>query len=697
MKKFFLAMLSVTLLSLPSTAQNVNIPDANFKAALLANAVLNANVDGEISVAEAAAYTGPLDVSNKSIASLTGIEAFTSLTTLYVNQNLLTGVVDISANVALTEFDCENNAVTRLDISANTALVNLYCSHNALTSLNVRNGNNLNFSTFYAIDNPNLLCIEVDSVAWATANWTVGNGNIDAAASFSIECGPFVTIPDSSFRVNLLANTAINTLNDGQISVAEAAAFSGTLSVINKGIHDLTGIEAFTALTNLNCNNNSLTHLNLSANTALTHLQCANNDLDSLNVSNNTALTNLNCAGNLLTSLDISANTALTTLQCTSNDLDSLDVSNNPALTSLTCHFNYLTSLDVSANTALTSLQCTNNSLTSLDVSGNTALITLNCSKNPLDSVDVSNNAALTSLTCTDIFLTSLDVSNNPALITLNCNNNSLTGLNVSANVALKYLSCSNNSLTGLDISANTALTSLTYNNNSIPNLDFSNNMALTSLSCNDNNIDSLNVSAHTALITLSCSQNPITSLNLSNNPVLELLICSADSLTSLDLSGNPLLTFLYCDSNTLTSLNLRNGHNTTLYNFKAQGNPNLPCIEVDDVAWSTANWTVANGSIDSTASFSLDCISTVGIAEPEQKFVVFPNPAKGSLTIEQRLTTGNSPQVFTLLNAQGQLVLSGALQKQTSTLDISALSSGIYFLRLSEGEQVVTRKIVIE
>jgi len=696
MKKFFLAILSVTLLSLTSTAQNVNIPDANFKAELLANAVLNANVDGEISVAEAAAYAGPLDVGNKGIADLTGIEAFTSLTTLYVYQNLLTSV-DISANVALTEFDCDNNAVTSLDISANTALVNLYCSHNALTSLNLRNGNNLNFTTFYAIDNPNLLCIEVDSVAWATANWTVANGNIDAAASFSLDCGPFVTIPDSSFRVNLLANAAINTINDGKISVAEAAAFSGTLSLINKGIHDLTGIEAFTALTNLNCNNNSLTNLNLSANTALTNLQCANNDLDSLNVSNNTALTNLNCAGNLLTSLDISANTALTFFQCTSNNIDSLDVSNNTALTNLICNFNSLTSLDVSANTALTSLQCSKNSLTNLDVSGNTLLRTLNCSFNPLDSVGVSNNAALTSLTCTDISLTSLDVSNNPALLTLNCNNNSLSSLNVSANVALTSLSCSNNLLTGLDLSANTALQGLVYSNNSIPNLDMSNNLALTTLTCNNNNIDSLNVSAHTALLGLSCNRNPIKRLNLSNNPLLEVLLCSANLLTSLDVSGNTRLASLYCDSNSLTSLNVRNGNNTNFSFLYAKANPDLRCIEVDDVAWSTANWTVANGSIDSTASFSLDCNSTVGIAEPEQKFVVFPNPATSSLTIEQRLTSGNSPQSFTFLNAQGQLVLSGVLDKQTSTLDISAFNKGIYFLRLTEGEQVANRKIVIE
>ena len=39
-------------------------------------------------------------------------------------------------------------------------------------------------------------------------------------------------------------------------------------------------------------------------------------------------------------------------------------------------------------------------------------------------------------------------------------------------------------------------------------------------------------------------------------------------------------------------------------YNFDALDNPNLSCIEVDDVNYSTTNWT----NIDSWANFSTDC-----------------------------------------------------------------------------------------
>src|SRR5690606_17346721 len=72
-------------------AQNVNIPDANFKNALLAHdPVIDTNSDGEIQVTEAEAITGALNVGSKSISDLTGIEAFVNLTELYCQDNLLT-------------------------------------------------------------------------------------------------------------------------------------------------------------------------------------------------------------------------------------------------------------------------------------------------------------------------------------------------------------------------------------------------------------------------------------------------------------------------------------------------------------------------------------------------------------------------------------------------------------------------------
>ena len=243
--------------------------------------------------------------------------------------------------------------------------------------------------------------------------------------------GQNVNIPDANFKAYLVGNSLINTNGDIEIQVSEATAFAGFINCGGLGISDLTGIEAFTALTDLNCEQNQLTSLDVSANTALTTLGCKFNQLTSLNVSVNTALTDLDCEQNILTSLDISANTALTQLYCQSNLLTSFNVSVNTNLVQVWCGDNQLTSLDVSANTALALLECSDNQLTSLDVTANTALIVLYCHSNQLTSLDVSVNTALTTLGCNSNQLDSLDVSVNTALENLGCENNNLFCLNV--------------------------------------------------------------------------------------------------------------------------------------------------------------------------------------------------------------------------------------------------------------------------
>ena len=203
--------------------------------------------------------------------------------------------------------------------------------------------------------------------------------------------GQNVNIPDANFKAYLIGNSEINTNGDTEIQVTEATVFTGVIDCIGLGISDLTGIEAFTALT---------------------YLGCFSNQLESLDVSNNTALEVLDCDYNQLTSLDVSNNTALEALGCQNNQLTSLDVSNNTALEVLYCGSNQLTSLDVSSNTALTLLDCQNNQLTSLDLSNNTALEVLYCNYNELTSLDVSNNTALTELYCVDNQLECLNVKN---------------------------------------------------------------------------------------------------------------------------------------------------------------------------------------------------------------------------------------------------------------------------------------------
>ena len=87
---------------------------------------------------------------------------------------------------------------------------------------------------------------------------------------------------------------------DGKVSTTEANAVH-EISVSNKKIQSLRGIQYFGKLTSLVCNNNQLRSLDVSKNTALTSLTCNYTQLTSLDVSKNTVLGLLACNYNQLT------------------------------------------------------------------------------------------------------------------------------------------------------------------------------------------------------------------------------------------------------------------------------------------------------------------------------------------------------------------------------------------------------------
>ena len=197
-----------------------------------------------------------------------------------------------------------------------------------------------------------------------------------------IEAYEIVNIPDANFKSYLIGNAAINTNGDSKIQRSEAETFTGGIFANGLNISDFTGLEAFIAVTELRCSDNSFSSLDVSKNTALTSLNCSYNSLSSLDIKNITALTSLDCSNNLLSSLSVSFNTALTNLECSNNSLTSLVVSNNLVLLTLDCPNNSLIDLDLDNNTTLTYLGCNDNSISSLDISNNTALTYLNCSSN---------------------------------------------------------------------------------------------------------------------------------------------------------------------------------------------------------------------------------------------------------------------------------------------------------------------------
>lgn len=148
-------------------AQYTYVPDDNFEQALLNmgyDFVLDDYV--ETSIIDTVSY---LYIVNQGITDLTGIEDFTQLSELFCNDNNL-----VSLNLASNEF-----------------LFEVICSNNNLTSLNLRNGNNSNLWYFMSFNNPSLICIDVDDIAWCEYNfavdtWTTFNNNCSVSNLNSI-------------------------------------------------------------------------------------------------------------------------------------------------------------------------------------------------------------------------------------------------------------------------------------------------------------------------------------------------------------------------------------------------------------------------------------------------------------------------------------------------------------------------------
>ena len=77
-----------------------------------------------------------LDLQNKNITSLAGIEYFTNLETLNCMGNQLT-TLDVTKLTSLELLDCRGNQLTALDVTGLTSLMFLVCNDNQLTALDV--------------------------------------------------------------------------------------------------------------------------------------------------------------------------------------------------------------------------------------------------------------------------------------------------------------------------------------------------------------------------------------------------------------------------------------------------------------------------------------------------------------------------------------------------------------------------------
>lgn len=514
MKKpvLFIICLACSLFTGALLAQDhTAIPDPKFEQALIDMGIDTDGLNGQVLTENINTLT-TLNIINKDIDSLYGIQAFVKLTSLNCSFNNLKAL-DVSNNTALQSLSISSNQISSISLSANLSLKSLVCASNQLDSLIVR-------------DNDSLTVIDC-------------SGN----------------------RLK-------------QLDVSDNILLS-SLTCSSNQLESLS-LLALDSLTFLDCSNNRINELDINQNLYLGTLLCAGNQLNSLDISVNDSLTFIDCSGNQLNTLDVSNNKFLTNLTCSSNQLTSFSVTENDSLTFLSCANNQIPSLDLSNNVKLLNLICTANLLTSLDLSNNLVLSTLDISVNLLTGLSVKSNMELTSLNCSNNQLTDLDISNgqNSILELFNSTNNpNLRCIKVDDPVAANgYPGWQKDAIATYNFTCNPTtyvpddnfeaalapyddianddfvptanienLTYLDISNQHISNLtgieDF---LALDTLDCSMNSLINLDMTRQEFLVYLDCSGNLLRALSLRNEP--------GSLLTYMDATINPFLTCIQVD-----------------------------------------------------------------------------------------------------------------------------------------------------
>ena len=303
-------VITLNLTILPGVVINeTTFPDEKFRAILLNYGIGSDGVMTE----EEAAQIKFLDVQDKGITDLTGIEYFPELQELGCADNNISSL-DVSKNKKLTFVWCSRNPLTSLNITGCTELTRLHTRDTQLTSLDL--STNTKIVEIYANNNPlNAIdvtgCPDLEWLQFPGANITT----LDVSKNSKLKTLDYSENKLTSLDVS--HNPLLETLSvwDGQLTTLDVS-HNPNLKI-------------------LYCDNNSFSELNLSNNTELEVLYCSDNQLTSLNVSGCSKLKDLRCQLNKLTTLDVSDCTALEVLNFRNNQLTTIDLSNNQALTEL--------------------------------------------------------------------------------------------------------------------------------------------------------------------------------------------------------------------------------------------------------------------------------------------------------------------------------------------------------------------------
>ena len=249
----------------------------------------------------------------------------------------------------------------------------------------------IEFEGFQEIPNPKDFIVFNNQLFFTAEHSTFGNEIFTLTTEIIQET---TTIPDDAFEQFLIDEGIDETgILDDKVITASIDKLT-SLNLSNLGITDLTGIEDFAALQELNINdNNALGNFDISKNINLEILDCNNTGISELNISNNGSLHTLSANDNSLTEIDFFNSFNLLKLFIKNNNFITLSLESLYTINTLDCSFNQLEVLSLDNSSNLTNLICNNNNIKELYLGNTTNLVEIIANDNKLVALDIKNGS----------------------------------------------------------------------------------------------------------------------------------------------------------------------------------------------------------------------------------------------------------------------------------------------------------------
>ncbi|PKV48225.1 hypothetical protein ATE84_0218 [Aquimarina sp. MAR_2010_214] len=675
-------------LTLTSYAQNIHIPDANFKNALLASSI-NTNNDVNISKQEAEKALS-IKAVNKNIENLTGIEHFINLKYLTIPKNKVTSL-NLTKNTKLQYLDVSQNQLTSLNISTCTQLERLDANSNQLAQLDVSKNLELFELKIY---NNRFKRINIDSNTKLSILHAWSNQLEELNTTKNLNLTRLYVWGNKLTRLDVSKNTKLDELNIGNNLLTTIDASKNTM------------------LTHLDVRESLLISLKLPVSSTLRYITVNRNNLKSIDLTGNPNLERLNISSNQLTSINLSKNTNLVRLECAKNKITSIDARN--------CK---IVDLDVSENYQLKTMFLTHQYLSKyikiekcpkleficlhkyysdtayiqnrVNALGYNCVISSDCNLAPTSKIinfnDLNFKAGLVSKydTNSDNEI-SVDEAEKVTTIDLeNRNISDITGIEYFTNLGVLRLK--NNKITTANISKNPKLGSVDLTNNKLTSIDFSNQKSLRMLNIDNNQLSNINLSKSTKLAYLNANFNQLSEISVNNNPELKVLHLSNNQITQLDIRSNTQLESLNISKNLISKIDIRNCNSINTLNIS--NNPNLREAYLTGNHSFYKSYKHFSGVVHHARRLYLDgcpklnfvCVNSVSFLNDiknyirftlgyskcnvntsckptktsafDNHFILSPNPASNYIAITPKdpLTTGNA--TVTILRLSGEIV----------------------------------------